>query len=433
MHVLITLLPVLLFIVLYVGGGVYFTCMGVANAFYQLSPLTAILPAIVLSWVMHKGSTKEKTNDFLDGIGQHDIISMCVIFLLAGAFSEITKGIGSVNSTIYLANALIPSKFLLVGIFIITAFISTAIGTSMATIATVAPIAVGLSEQASFSTVLAAATVVGGAMFGDNISLISDTTIAAVNSQEADLKKKMKINLKIAAVACILTMIVLFFYANDEVDIPVKPYKLVLVMPYVILVVLACSRLNVFASLLGSIVCAAVIGYIDNPANNLLFINQKINSGFISVNEIMLLSLMIGGLSGLSGKDFAKDMASYLSAWITKRKAGARAAQLMIAKIVSIFDVMLANNTIAIILSGKIAKSIAQQHNVPPHYSAAWLDIFSCVFQGIIPYGAQVLLVSAIASVSPLEVVLQVYYCYILGLFSLLYIVYRCKEENLTK
>lgn len=416
-------IPILLFVLLFVGSGLYFTFLGLPNAFYQLSPVTAIIPAIALGWLLHAGNTQKKMQDFLDGMRHRDIITMCIIFLLAGAFGEVTKTIGSVDATVNLAISLVPSQYLLIGIFLVSAFISTAIGTSMGTIATIAPIAAGLSVQADFSTALSVGTVVGGAIFGDNLSIISDTTIAAVMSQEADTKKKLKLNAKVALMASFITIIILLFRTDIHASLEGREYSLLLVTPYIVLMMFAICGVNVFICLVVSIAFSGIVGFISMNDYDVLILSKGITSGFASMNEIMLLSLMVGGLSGLAGKEFYKEMANDLSNWITKRRGGPRLAQLLIAKLVSIFDILLANNTIAIIFSGEIAREIARKHKIPPHYSATWLDIFSCVFQGIIPYGAQVLLASAIGKVSPLEVVSSVYYCYILGIVAILYII----------
>ena len=416
-------IPILLFILLFVGSGVYFTVLGTPNAFYQLSPITAIIPAIAFAWALHSGTTQQKMHDFLDGVRHRDIITMCIIFLLAGAFSEVTKQIGSVDATVNFALSFIPSQFLLIGLFLVSAFVSTSIGTSMGTIATIAPIGFALSQQLGISTPLCTATVVGGAMFGDNLSIISDTTIAAVMSQEADIKQKLQLNAKIAFIASIITIIFLAFKTNSQVVADTKDYNIILVIPYILLIVLAISGINVFVSLSLSIAFAGVIGISINDNFDILIFSQSLNKGFISMNEIMLLSLMVGGISGLTGKEFTQEVANRLSAWIDRKNAGPKFIQLLIAKLVSIFDILLANNTIAIIFTGEIARELAKKHKIPPHYSAAWLDIFSCVFQGLIPYGAQILLASAIAQVSPLTVVPYVYYCYVLGVVSVCYII----------
>jgi Na+/H+ antiporter NhaC len=423
----ISFLPILLFVILFVGSGVYFTATGVENAFYQFSPLVAIMPAIALGWMQHKGKKEQRMHAFLDGVRHRDIITMCIIFLLAGAFSEVTKSIGSVEATVNLSLSFIPTEFLLIGLFFISAFISTAIGTSMGTIATIAPIAAGLSLQGAFGTAIGVATVVGGAMFGDNLSIISDTTIAAVTSQEADLKAKVKLNSKIALIASIITIIVLFFSSDSSIIIENKDYSLLKVSPYIFLIILAVLGVNVFIALVTSILFAFFIGLITG-SYGILLLSRDITEGFASMQEIMILSLMVGGLSGLVGEDAKKDLASGLSEWISKH-GSKRMAQLVIAKIVIIFDLLLANNTIAIIFSGEIARDIAKRYKIPRHYSAVWLDSFSCVFQGLIPYGAQILLASAIAGISPLSLLPYVYYCFALGIVCIAWILFA-KLDN---
>lgn len=418
----INFVPILLFVVLFVGSGVYFTLTGAPNAFYQLSPITAILPPIMLGWFLHKGTTQQKMHAFLDGVRHRDIITMCTIFLLAGAFSEITQSIGSVDATVNLALSWIPSQFLLIGIFMIAAFISTAIGTSMGTIATIAPIAAGLAAQANLSPALTIATVISGAMFGDNLSVISDTTIAAVMSQEADMKKRFKLNAKIACIASIITISILFSKLGTYPEIVANDYSMILVAPYILVMLLAVTGVNVLVALVIGIVFAGIVGFTSNHDHGVLFLSQKITEGFHSMNDIMILSLMVGGLSGLAGSKFSKETVDKLSRLIDKFKGGKKISQLIIGALASVFDILLANNVIAIIFCGEIARDIAKKYKIPPHYSAAWLDIFSCVFQGIIPYGAQVLLASTIAKVSPLEVVPHVYYCYVLAIVAILYI-----------
>jgi Na+/H+ antiporter NhaC len=419
MNILIGFVPIFLFIILFVGSGIYFSLAGVDNAFYQISPIAAIIPAIALGWYMHKGKSEDRMNAFLDGVRHRDIIIMCIIFLLAGAFSEVTKAIGSVDATVNWALSLISHEFMLIGLFLTSAFISTAIGTSMGTIATIAPIAVGLSNQGAFSAVLGVATVVGGAMFGDNLSVVSDTTIASVMSQEANLKEKFKLNAKVAIISAIITIIILFFLSSNVIDIEANDYSILLVTPYLLLIVLAASGVNVFISLVSSIAFAGLIGILKYNYE-FIRLSQDIVKGFASMQEIMLLSLLVGGLSGLSGKA-SSNLAKSLGEWVSKR-GGVKMAQFMIAKIVAIFDILLANNVIAVIFSGEIARDISKRYNLPPHYSATWLATFSCVFQGIIPYGAQILLASAIAGVSPISITPYVFYCYILGFVSVGYI-----------
>ena len=419
MTLIIHFLPMLLFVTLYLGTGIYFAAMEVENAFYQLPPTAAIIPALVLSWILHQGSIQERMHRFLDGVRHRDIITMCVIFLLAGAFSTITKTIGSADATVNLALSLVSPRYLLMGVFLTAAFISTAIGTALGTIATLGPIALGLSQQGAFPLELGMATVVAGSIFGDNLSIISDTTIAAVMSQGADMRKKLRINAEVAAVASLVTLLILFFVHDNEIVVQSKEYSLFLITPYLFLIGLAVSGVNVFVSLVLALAFSGAVGYIHG-GYSLLDLSRDIDHGFASMREIMMLSMMVGGLSGLTGKG-SEALVVRLVGFASRRKSK-KIAQLLIAKTVSIFDLLLANNVIATICSGEIAREISKKYHIPPHYSAAWLDSFSCVFQGIIPYGAQVLLASAIAGVSPLSIMGHVYYCYVLGIVSVLYI-----------
>ncbi|MGI4850954.1 MAG: Na+/H+ antiporter NhaC family protein [Janthinobacterium lividum] len=424
MSLFIHLCPILLFICLYVGSGLYFSSQGVENAFYQVSPTFAILPALALAWALLKEDTQTRMNRFLDGVRHRDIITMCLIFLLAGAFSTVTKAIGSADSTIHLALNFISPQFLLIGLFLTTSFIATAIGTSMGAVATLGPIAAGLASQGAFPLELAMATVVGGAMFGDNLSIISDTTIASIMSQGANLQEKLKINIKVAAIAFAITVIILFFAHDHTMILETRPYSWMLITPYIFLILLASFGVNVFISLVFALVWSGIIGF-WHSGYDIFHFGRDIVSGFQSMHEIMLLSLLVGGLSGLTYKGSEALIASLNK--FSSTRFGKRAGQLLIAKIVSIFDILLANNTIAIIFSGEVAKEIAKKYHIPSHYSASWLHIFSCVFQGIIPYGAQILLASSIAGVSPLSLISQVYYCYALGIVAVLYILFNRK------
>lgn len=409
----------LLFVVTYVGSGIYFTFQNVENAFYQLSPVVAILPALILGWVLHAGNNATRMHSFLEGVRHRDILTMCIVFLLAGAFSMVTQSIGSVDATVNLALSLIPGQFLLIGVFLTAAFISTAIGTSMGTIATLAPIAAGLGQEGAYPLAIGMATVVAGAMFGDNLSLISDTTIASALSQEAEMRKKFKLNAKIALIAGFLNIGLLLIIHNHSLSVVAKNYSFLLVLPYLFLIALAMTGINVFVVLVSAIGFAGVIGFVNNHYS-LIQMSKDIAQGFTSMHEIIFLSLLVGGLSGLASHK-TLELTQKLTRFISQL-GGQKMAQLMIAKIVSIFDILLANNTVAIIFSGEIAKNIAKQYRIPPHYSAAWLDIFSCVFQGIIPYGAQILLASSVAKLSPIELIGHVYYCYLLAGVSLMFI-----------
>jgi Na+/H+ antiporter NhaC len=406
MSFVLSFLPVFVFIGLYVGVGL-------------ISPVVAVLPALIVGFLLQTGSTKERIALFLNGICQKDIITMCMVFLLAGAFSEITKSIGSVDATVSMTLSFMPSHFLLIGIFIASALIATAIGTSMGTIATMAPLAVHLASQGTFSAALGVATVVSGAMFGDNISIISDTTIAAVASQGADFRKKLQLNGTIAFFASLITILILYMVHKQETIIGPTAFSPILITPYILLIMLAVCGFDVFVVLTVSILFAGIVGMACGNYS-LAQYNRDIVRGFESMYDIMLLSLLVGGLAGFMHHGIAAVIQTIRTTG--RHTMGSRGAQYTIAALASVFDILLANNTIAIIFSGEIAKDIAHTYKVPKHYSAAWLDIFSCVFQGIIPYGAQILLASSIAAISPLAIVGKVYYCYVLAIVAVIYI-----------
>ena len=422
MAIFTNFIPILLFVLIFFGSGVYYSIQGIENAFYQVPTTSAILPSIIIAWLMNKSDTKGTMTNFLSGARHPDIITMCIIFLLAGALSSVTKSIGSVESTVNFTLSVTPENLLLIGVFITSALISTAIGTSMGTIAALASLVTELSMHGAFAIEIGAATLVGGAMFGDNMSVISDTTIAAVSSQHANLKEKLKLNIKIALVASFVTICILLFTDNSEIDLIKRNYSFLLITPYILLVFLAVIGINVFIVMTIALCFSGLVGIIFGNYTLLSFA-QDISTGFRDMNEIMLLSILIGGLSGLSNHN-PKELAEKISNLLPKN-AGKRSAELVIAALASLFDILLANNTIAIIFSGSIAKELAKKYGIKPHESAAWLDIFSCVLQGIIPYGAQILLVCAIANVSPLDVIGKVYYCYILAFVTIMYIMFR--------
>ncbi len=429
MNVVFSLIPLLLFVTIFFGSGVIFSILGSENAFDKVSPALAIIPSILLALLMSKVNGKKKITLFLKGLSNENVIGMCAIFLLAGALSSVTKGIGSADSAVNFALSVIPSDLLLIGIFITSALISTAIGTSMGTISALGAIICELSSQGAFSLPIGAATLIGGATFGDNLSIISDTTIASVSSQSANLKDKLKLNSCIALIAAIVTIVILFFISSPEVSLESKSYSYLLLFPYVFMIILAVLGINVFVVLISSIIVACLIGIISHNGSLILCL-QDVLRGFYEMSGIVILSMLIGGLSGLLNKEICL-LADKLVSLLPKN-SGRRGAEFLIAAIVSLFDILLANNVIAIIFSGDLVKDISKKHGVKPHVSAVLLDIFSCIFQGIIPYGAQVLLICAIAKISPFEVIGQVYYCYVLGIISLLYICFRCPKSNKT-
>jgi Na+/H+ antiporter NhaC len=434
MKLLINFSPILLFVIVAAGSSLYFACHNVHHAFYQILPIGAILPAFILGCALHRGTSDQpRTTSFLDSVSYHDIISMWMIFLLAVLFSVITNSIGSVEATVNLVLSLVYSRFLLIAVFAVSAFITTAIGTSLGAIAALAPIAMGLAKQHAFGCDIGMATVVAGAMFGDNLSLVSDTTIAAVRSQGASRGKKLILNAIFATVASVITVFILFaFYGAPLASYEAQPYRLFLLLPYAFLITLSLTGIDALHVLLLAIIGALGVGWVASDYS-LAILGRDVAQGFHSMYEIMydvmLLSILVSGLlSGLVSIHLDA-MTAKLEEYLERYRGKKRAAQLFIAGIVSGFTVLLANNTAAIVFSGKVAKNIAKRSGISPHYSATLLDIFSAVVQGILPYGAPILLASSISGVSPMAIALRVYYCYVLGGVLLIYILFNKNKK----
>lgn len=297
------LIPFIIFILVYLGTGLYFEIKGTEMAFYQLPSPVAIIAGIVCAFILFKESIDEKFDTFVKGCGNSDIIIMCVIYLLAGAFAGVSKAMGGVESTANLGLTYIPVHYITAGIFVITSFISTATGTSVGAIVAIAPIAIELSTKSHIPLPILLAAVMGGAMFGDDLSMISDTTISATRTQGCMMKDKFLANIGIALPAAILTFI-LFLYFGKPLDIiaaQTYDYNLLKVLPYVFVLVLSLAGINVFVVLTGGIVLSGVIGIYYNSFS-LIGFTKEIYIGFLNMNEIFLLSLLTGGLAALVTK-----------------------------------------------------------------------------------------------------------------------------------
>ncbi|WP_447826284.1 Na+/H+ antiporter NhaC family protein [Aeromonas hydrophila] len=419
------LLPLLVFLALFIGTGTWLTLQGVEFAFYQLPAPVAALPAVMLALVLGKEGFNKNLETFFKGVGHSNIMAMCLIYLLAGAFATVAKATGGVDATVALGLSLIPGWFLLPGLFLISAFIATAMGTSMGTIGAVAPVALGVAQAAGIDPVLMAGTILSGAMFGDNLSIISDTTIAATRSQGCEMKDKFRENFKIAAPAAI-GVILLYLTLGSVGDAPTTEahVELLKVMPYLLILVLALLGMNVFMVLGLGILAAGGVGLLgDYPLGQF---SKDIYQGFTGMQEIFLLSMLIGGLGALmerqGGLAWISARISALIARFTRQhdgKQNEKAAELGIAGVVSLTNLCTANNTVAIIVASKVAKELADHHGVTPRRAASMLDIFSCVVQGLIPWGAQALLLGSIFALSPLAVVSMSFYPMALALAAL--------------
>lgn len=423
------LIPFLVFVGLYLGSGIILDSMGVELAFYQLPAPIAIFPGIVVAFLLFRGSIKEKFETFLEGCGHQDIITMCIIYLLAGGFAIVSKSMGGVDSTVNLGLTYVPSHYIAPGLFVIAGFISTATGTSVGSIVSLAPIAVGLAEKSGVSMSLVLAALMGGAMFGDNLSIISDTTIAATRTQGVDMKDKFKVNIKIAAPAAILTLILLIIFGRPEIapETEVYAFNIIKVLPYIFVLTLSLIGINVFVVLTAGIALSGAIGLFYGDFTWLGYA-KEIYNGFTGMTEIFLLSLLTGGLASLVTKAGGVD---WIMSAIERRIKGVKSAQIGMALLVTLTDMAVANNTVAIIINGPIAKTISDKYGVDPKKSASVLDIFSCIAQGAIPYGAQMLIMLSFAGgkVSPLDIIPLLWYQMILGVFTVIYIFYNPKES----
>lgn len=407
------LFPLLLFMLLFLGVGI------ISGDFTTMPLNVAITITVIVALLMNrKEKFATKVEVFTKGAGHSNIILMMLIFILAGAFSTTTEKMGGVTSTVNLGLSLIPENLIIVGLFIICMFVSISMGTSVGTVAAIAPVGFGFAQATDVSAALAMATVVGGAMFGDNLSMISDTTIAAVRTQHTKMKDKFKVNFRIVLPGAILTIVVLFFLTNGISMDHSKSYdfQLVKVIPYLLVLILALVGVNVIIVLIGGTVLSGIIGLIDGSFGwkGLL---SAVSKGIIGMEDIAMIALLIGGLVGLIQHNGGID---WLLNVVRGRVKSKRGAEIGIASLVSVADIATANNTISIIMSGPLAKNIADEYDVDPRKSASILDIFGGCFQGLLPYSPQVISAAGVAGISPFLLVPYSIYPIMLGVCGLI-------------
>lgn len=423
----IALLPLIVFLTIFLGSGIYHSLIGTEFAFYQIKAPVAALPAIILAALVYRGKLNQSIEEFLKGASHPNLILMFMVFMLAGAFASVSSAIGSVDATVQMGLSVIPPSFVLPMLFVISAFIATAMGTSMGTIAACAPIAFGFAQVTEIPVVYAIGAVVGGAMFGDNLSMISDTTIAATSSQKVQLRDKFRVNVWIAVPASIVTILIYIFNTGSSSPVEYKDFNWILVLPYIAVFLLAFSRLHVLAVLTIGVVLSGLFGLFATPDFNILKLNTSIYDGFVGMFEVALLSMFLGGLSAIMQREGGlRWLIERIYALTRLFKVGRqRAGEIGISFLVVFSNLFVANNTVAIILAGDMAREVAKEYGVDPKRAAALMDIFSCVVQGLIPYGAQLLLACSIAKLSPVELIGGVYYCWILAIFAAIAIAFR--------
>ncbi len=426
----LALTPLLLFVAIFFGAGLYFTALGDPMGFYQLRAPVAILPALALAALIAWRRGVRPGETLLQGMGEPNIVMMCLIFLLAGAFAHVSKAVGAVDAVVSLGVGALPPALLLPGLFLIACMVSLAIGTSMGTIAAVAPIAVGVADAAGLDRTLVVGGVVGGAMFGDNLSVISDTTIAATRTQGAQMRDKFRENFRIALPAALATMVLLGLAGDSapvEAETTASPW---LALPYLLVLALALAGLDVLVVLGIGLVLAGGFGLAFGEAYDLVEYAGDIWTGFEGMVEILLLSLLIGGMGALMKASGGLDWLAQAISRFARGHRGRRTGEFSIAALSATADVFTANNTVAILVSGSVARDIAVRHGISPRRAASILDIFACVPQGLLPYGAQILLAASLASISPFALAGKVWYCWLLALVAIGFLAWPARGQQ---
>ncbi|MBM6882511.1 Na+/H+ antiporter NhaC family protein [Bacteroides caecigallinarum] len=411
------LMPLVVFLCLYLVTSL------IVNDFYKVPITVAFLVASIYAVATTKGlSLNDRIIQYSSGAANKNIMMMIWIFILAGAFAQSAKAMGAIDATVNLTLHLLPGSLLLAGVFLASCFISLSIGTSVGTIVALVPVAVGIASKTDVGIPFMTALVIGGAFFGDNLSFISDTTIAATRTQGCQMRDKFKMNMLIALPAAILVFAYYIFYGNNvEALTSANVIEWGKVIPYIIVLVTAIAGLNVMLVLLLGIISTGIIGMAYGTFDLFGWFGSM-GQGITGMGELIIITLMAGGMLELIRFNGGVD---YILHKLTKKVNGKRGAEFSIAALVSLANMCTANNTIAIITVGPLAAEIADQYKIDKRRSASILDIFSCVIQGIIPYGAQMLIAAELASVSPLNIIEYLYYPIVLCIFAILSIILR--------
>jgi len=395
----------------------------IARDFYKVPITIAFLAASMYAVVMSGGIPLRKRIDiFSRGAATGQMMLMIWIFILAGAFANSAKVMGAIDATANLALMLFPANMLLAGLFLAACFISISIGTSVGTIVALTPIAAGVAQQMGASIPLTTAVVVGGSLFGDNLSFISDTTIVATSTQGCKLSDKFRVNSYLVFPVALLMLVVYYFMGSDfSAPQQVTDVQILKVIPYLIVLVIAVLGMNVMAVLTVGILMTGIIGMSDGSFDIFGWMDAM-KTGILGMGELIIITMMAGGLLEIIKYNGGID---FIIQRLTRHINGKRGAELTVAGLVSVVDFCTANNTVAIITVGGIAKQIADRFGVDNRKCASILDTFSCTIQGIIPYGAQLLMAAGLASINPVSIVPYLYYPFALGIMALLSIFFR--------
>lgn len=407
----LALSPLFVFLCLYLVSSI------IANDFYKIPISAAFLLASIYGILVCRGkSLEERVSVFSRGAGNRNVLLMIWIFVLAGAFAATAKQIGAIDATVNLALRILPGKLLYAGLFLASCFISMSIGTSVGTIVALVPVAAGIAQEIGVGEAMITAIIVGGAFFGDNLSFISDTTIAATRTQECSMSDKFKVNLSIVGPAAVVVTALYIFLGRDVSVVPeAGAVELALLIPYILVIILAVSGLDVSAVLAIGIGVNAVIGFAQGSLDWSGWL-EGIGSGISGMGDLIIVTMLAGGMLEVIRENGGLD---FIVRGMTRRIKGKRGAELSIAGLVSLANLCTANNTIAIITTGGIARDITRKFGLDPRKSASILDTFSCLIQGLIPYGAQLLMAAGLAGVSSISIIGYLYYPFVMGAFAL--------------
>lgn len=424
------LLPIAVFLVIFLGAGIVF------NDFYAMPAIVAFLIALLVAFVQNRElDFSEKIHIIAKGVGDDNIITMCLIFLAAGGFSGAVTAAGGAESTVNLGLSIMPAGIAVVGLFIIGCFISLSMGTSMGTIGALAPIAVQISQKTGFSMAICIGAVMCGAMFGDNLSMISDTTIAAVKTQGCQMKDKFKENFLIVLPAAVLTVII-FLILTRNADFQITgeyTYNVFQVLPYLVVLIGAIVGMNVFLVLIAGTVLSVTVGVITgtimlNDIFTVIAGGADGSGGITGMYDITVISIVVACIVSLVRE---KGGIQFILDFIKKRIKGKKGGELGIAVLALLVDLCTANNTVAIVMAGPIAKEISEEYEISPKRSASLLDMFTSVGQGLIPYGAQLLLAAGTTGLTPFQIIPYCYYPIFMAISGILFILFvKNRDRN---
>jgi len=408
--------PLVVFLVLYLVTSI------VAQDFYKVPIAVAFLVSSVYSLLTVKGTMNERIGIFAKGAGNPTMVLMLAIFILAGAFAASAKTMGAVDATVNLALNYLPEQAILPGIFLASCFISLSIGTSCGTIAALTPLAVGIAQQSGISVPLMVGLVVGGTYFGDNLSFISDTTIVATQTQGCNMKDKFHVNIRIVAPVALLMLVVYFFLGTSlNTSAEVSEVNFWLVLPYLTVVILAVCGINVLLTLTIGIILTGIIG-ISHGAYDVFGWFSAMNEGMMGMSELIIVTILAGGMLEIIRHNGGINL---IIKALTRNIKGARGGEMSIAALTCLVNICTANNTVAIITTGPIAKDVAKRFGIDPRKSASILDTASCFTQGLLPYGAQVLIAAGLSGLNPIIIIPHLFYPMLIGIALVLAILFR--------